>query len=220
WGDQSGADSLWHAENDGNEDAEDDEDDGNEDDDGDVDAAPADAGSLPVVPDASGERTTLPANSGGLGPLDADDGSGATPGPDVDVDVDMDVDDSGDAGGTHGMTMAITYNAARRFANPAEVAVDAKGWVDWLGIVGDVPAYTINAFLRESGVDSDFFNGTDDPDERLAKIDEHSSFYAERMVVVGVEGEDEWIAEEAAWEFIPLAEAAGEADWALQDPED
>lgn len=221
WGDRdrSGADSLWHAEEDEDDEAAEHDADADADD-GD-DAPPADAGSLPGVPDASGEKTTLPPGSGGLDPLDADDGPGSTPGPDIDVDVDMDVaDPEDDAGATHGMTMAITYNAAQRLANPERVAVDAKGWVDWLGIVGDVPAYTINAFLRKSGIDSDFFNGTDDPDERLAKIDEHSSFHAERMVVVGIKGEDEWIAEEADWEFVPLTEAAGEADWVLQDPED
>lgn len=41
-------------------------------------------------------------------------------------------------------------------------------------------------------------------------------FYAERMVLVGLEDEA-WMAEAADWEFVPLAEAAEAAGWSLTD---
>ncbi|WP_224448787.1 DUF7124 domain-containing protein [Haloprofundus salilacus] len=125
--------------------------------------------------------------------------------------------------GPHGsgpseMTMALTYEAVKRLENPAAAFADAEGWTDWLGIVGDVDAHVITKFQRESVVDADFFNGTGTgPAERLAGIDERSMFFAERMVVVGVAGVDDYIAEESGWEFVPLETAAEKAGWPLVD---
>jgi hypothetical protein len=116
------------------------------------------------------------------------------------------------------MTMALTYRAARRLVYPASAFTDADAWADWVGIVGRVDTPVINRFQREHGVDADFFSGTGTgPGERLAEIGPRSMFYAERMVVVGVEGEDERVAAEAGWEFVPLAEAAEKADWTLDE---
>jgi len=116
------------------------------------------------------------------------------------------------------MTMALTYRAARRLARPASAFTDADAWADWVGIVGRVETPVINRFQRDHGVDADFFSGTGTaPGERLAEIGPRSMFYAERMVVVGVEGEDERVAAAADWEFVPLAEAAEKADWALDE---
>jgi hypothetical protein len=121
-------------------------------------------------------------------------------------------------GGVDDMATALTYEAAKRLSNPAAAVADAKVWSDWIGIVGDVPAHVIGTFQRNHGVDADFFNGSGTgPGERLAEVDEHSMFYSERMVVVGVEGEDEWIAERADWEFVPVADAAAKANWELDD---
>lgn len=132
------------------------------------------------------------------------------------------VDTAGEgATGPHGgdaddMTLAFTYGAATRLDEPQQAFADAERWADWVGIVGDVEAHVINKFQRDRGVDVDFFNGTGTgPGQRLADVDERSMFFAERLVVVGVEGRDEPIAEEAGWEFVPLATAAEEADWAL-----
>jgi hypothetical protein len=116
------------------------------------------------------------------------------------------------------MTMALTYRAARRLTYPASAFTDAGAWADWVGIVGRVDTPVINRFQREHGVDADFFSGTGTgPGERLAEIGPRSMFYAERMVVVGIEGEDERVAAEADWEFVPLTEAAEKADWTLDE---
>ena len=112
------------------------------------------------------------------------------------------------------MTMAVTYEAARRLSDPGFVFASAM-WADWIGIVGEVPSHVINNFQRSNGVDTDFFNGTGTgPAERLAEITELSMFFADRMVVLGCEDE-KWIAEEAGWEFIPIETAAEKAGWEL-----
>lgn len=120
-------------------------------------------------------------------------------------------------GGVDDMTMALTYNAITRLADPQLVVVSAREWADWVGIVGDVSAPVITKFQREHGIDADFFNGTGaGPAERLADIGKTSMFYAERLAVVGTP-EDEWIAEESGWEFVPLETAAEKADWDIEE---
>ncbi|MFB6270073.1 MAG: hypothetical protein ABEH83_09025, partial [Halobacterium sp.] len=120
-------------------------------------------------------------------------------------------------GGVDEMATAYTYEAVQRLDDPRIALAETNEWSDWVGLVGDVPAHAINSFLREHQLDIDFFNGSGDgPAERLAAIDEHSMFYSERMVVVGTEGE-EWIAEDADWEFVALSDAAEKAGWAFED---
>lgn len=121
--------------------------------------------------------------------------------------------------GPHGrgadeMTVAFTYEAAKRLSDPG-FAFASAAWADWVGIVGEVPAHVINSFQRSQGIDADFFNGTGTgPGKRLAEITELSMFFAERMAVLGCEGE-EWIAEEAGWEFVSIEIAAEKAGWEL-----
>lgn len=117
-------------------------------------------------------------------------------------------------GGADEMTMAVTYEAAKRLADPGFVFAGAA-FADWIGIVGEVDAHVINNFQRSNRIDADFFNGTGTgPGERLAEITEMSMFFAERMVVLGCEDE-RWIAEEAGWEFVPIETAAEKAGWEL-----
>jgi hypothetical protein len=193
----------------------------------------ADSGndSLPGVPRANHDRPVgVPVEGGGAGGGAADrdeaadsavDRGGSGAGEMADQPAGADAG-AGSASGPHGggvddMTMALTYDAARRLADPRFAVIDAKGWADWIGIVGDVPAHQINAFQREHQIDADFFSGAgQEPAERLADVDEHSMFYAERMVLVGVDGEQA-IAERAGWEFVPLETAAEKADWDLSD---
>lgn len=124
--------------------------------------------------------------------------------------------DSGPHGGADDMTLAFSLEALQRLADPRAVCADANQWADWIGIVGDAPAHVLTTFQRDHGIDLDFFNGGGmGPAERLADIDGHSMFYAERMVLVGVDEADERIAETAGWEYVPLSEAAEGAGWTL-----
>lgn len=120
------------------------------------------------------------------------------------------------AGGADDVTLALTYGAAQRLEDPTVVLTGAQEWADWIGLVGDVSAPVIQKFQRDHGIDADFFNGGGTgPADRLSEIGPRSMFYADRMVVVGVAGEDEQVAERAGWEFVPLSEAAAKAEWAL-----
>lgn len=163
---------------------------------------------VPHVPyEGSGSPAGIPKDQGGSG-------SGA--GPAEDRASAPEAEASGPhGGGVDDMATAYTYDAVQRLENPRVALAEANEWSDWIGLVGDVEAHTINAFLREHQLDIDFFNGSGDgPAERLAAIDEHSMFYAERMVVVGTDAE-KWIADDADWEFVPVVEAANKAGWGL-----
>lgn len=178
------------------------------DDDGGAPTATASGTRVPHVPyESSGKPAGIPKDQGGSG-------SGA--GPAEDRAEAPETQASGPhGGGVDDMATAYTYDAVQRLENPRVALAEANEWSDWIGLVGDVEAHAINAFLREHQLDIDFFNGSGDgPAERLADIDEHSMFYAKRMVVVGTDSE-KWIADEADWEFVPLVEAASKAGWEL-----
>lgn len=164
---------------------------------------------VPRVPREDEDRPAgVPADRGGAG-------AGATAGSGGPGEGARTVAEGPHGGGVDDVTVALTYEAVSRLADPQLVVASAREWADWVGIVGDVSAPVINKFQREHGVDADFFNGTGtEPAERLADIEETSMFYAERLVVVGAPGE-EWMAEQAGWEFVPLPEAAEKADWTL-----
>lgn len=117
---------------------------------------------------------------------------------------------------THDLTTAFTLNALASTANPAAVVEDARNWSDWVGVVGTVDSPTMNTFLRRNGVDIDFFNGANEPAERLARVAASgSAFHSDRLVLVGVEGEEGFVPEED-WEFELLEPTAAEAGWELQ----
>ncbi|NEU56992.1 hypothetical protein [Halorussus sp. MSC15.2] len=182
--------------------------------DSEADGAEADgADPVPRVPRENDDKPVgVPTASGGAGAGVESSDASEEHGPDP-------VSASGPhGGGADDMTLAFTYAAATRLSNFGAAALDADGWADWVGIVGRVPAHVLNKFQRDRNVDLDFFNGSSaGPGERLARIGPRSMFYAERMVVVGVEGEDEEIAETADWEFVPLSEAAEKAGWSVAE---
>ncbi|MEF8799453.1 MAG: hypothetical protein V5A56_00235 [Halolamina sp.] len=116
------------------------------------------------------------------------------------------------------MTMAISYRAIRRLDNVHAALADAEGWTDYIGLVGDVDATVINKYQRDNVLDLDFFNGSGTgPAERLQAVGFNSMFYADRMVLVGVDEREQAWAQEADWEFVPLASAAANAGWEIND---
>jgi hypothetical protein len=198
--------------------------DGDADVDGDTDADSDARAAAPRVPRQGDDKPVgIPVEGGGAGSSPAGDRAAVEGGVPADEAGEADEPASRDATGAapHGedpddMTMALTYRAAKRLAHPASAFADAEAWADWIGIVGRVETPVINRFQRQNGVDADFFSGTGaGPGERLAEIGPRSMFYAKRMVVVGVAGEDERVAAEADWEFVPLEEAAEKAGWTL-----
>lgn len=173
-------------------------------------------GRVPHVPRENKDKPVgIPVEGGGAGATSAAE---ATDEPPDHSDNETDTEASGPhGGGIDDMTMAITYEAMKQLEDPRLVMGDAKAWADWVGIVGDIEAFVINKFQRDHQIDVDFFNGSGEgPAERLAGVDRKSMFYAERMVLVGLPDE-EWMAEAADWEFVPLSEAAEKADWNWAD---
>ncbi len=117
---------------------------------------------------------------------------------------------------THDLTTAFTLAALTQLENPARVVAEARSWSDWVGVVGEADAPTLNTFLRRQNVDIDFFNGVATPGERLARVaSAGSAFHSDRLVLVGSEGQEE-IATEADWEFEGIVSTAEEAGWTLR----
>jgi len=169
------------------------------------------SGRVPHVPrEDKNKPVGIPTESGGAGGEAAT--AGAAPGSDTEAPE--------QASGPHGggiddMTLAFTYDAIKSLEQPQFAVRDARAWSDWVGIVGDVDAHVINKFQRDNNIDADFFSGSGQSAAgRLADIDERSMFYAERMVVVG-HPDEEALADQVGWEFVPLSEAAANADWEL-----
>ncbi|MFP4530034.1 MAG: hypothetical protein ACLFNC_01945 [Halodesulfurarchaeum sp.] len=157
----------------------------------------ASAGSqMPGVPEPKGEKPAV------------ESGGGSCEAPTEDDDAEEAED--------HDLTTAFTLAALTQLENPAAVVSEARTWSDWVGVVGEADAPTINTFLRRKGVDIDFFNGAASPAQRLSRVTaEGSAFHSGRLVLVGAAGQ-EAIAAEADWEFediVPTAETAG---WALR----
>lgn len=121
-----------------------------------------------------------------------------------------------DDGETHDLTTAFTLGALASTRDPASVVQDARSWSDWVGVVGAADAPTINTFIRRNNVDVDFFNGANDPQTRLARVaSDASTFYSDRLVLIGVEDESDFVPGEE-WEFEPLEPTAEEAGWTLK----
>ena len=153
----------------------------------------AEGSQMPGVPDARGPDPA------------AESSGGSSEGPDH-----AEEDDE-----AHDLTTAFTIEALARLSDPAGVVSEARSWSDWVGVVGDVDAPTMNTFLRRQEVDIDFFNGAGTPTDRLAKVAvERSAFHSERLVLVGVEGQESMLPD-GGWEFQSLEETAVEAGWEL-----
>jgi len=187
-------------------------------DDADADGTSPDRQPVPKVPGGPAGPVGVPEDRGGSG--------GGTPSSD-DGSTDS-ASESSARTTNHGedaaaepddMTLAITYEAINRLADPKFAISDARGWADWIGIVGKVSTPTIRKFQRDHLIELDFFGGSETgPDQRLQDVTSESMFYAERMVLVGT-SKDEWIAEAADWEFIPLETAAEKAGWEIEHAE-
>lgn len=170
---------------------------------------------IPRVPRENDDKPVgIPVEQGGAGGTSTEEHDGSTP--ETDGARLRPAASGPHGGGVDDMTIAFTYEAAKRFSKPQHVFEDARRWADWIGIIGYTEAHVLNTFQRRNHLDLDFFNGTGTgPGERLAEINEQSMFFAERMVVVGCDNEIE-IAETANWEFVPLQEATTKADWELE----
>jgi hypothetical protein len=118
-------------------------------------------------------------------------------------------------GGSADMTLAFELDALEALAEPSGVFDDARGWSQYVGVVSEKPTYVVTNFTRKNRIRQDFFSGPRGKSESLENV--KGQFETDRHVFVGVGAEDEALAEETDWEFLPIETAADAAGWELAD---
>lgn len=113
------------------------------------------------------------------------------------------------------MTLAFELSALERLADPETVFQDARQWSEYIGIISEKPTYAVTKFAREHRIRQDFFSGPRGRKESLTQI--KGQFESDRYVFVGTDTDDEALAAEVDWEYLPLEEAASAAEWELAE---
>jgi hypothetical protein len=116
-------------------------------------------------------------------------------------------------GGSSDMTLAFELKALKELQSPDTVFTDARQWTNYVGVISDKPTYVVTNFTRKHRIRQDFFSGPRGRQESLENIKDQ--FDSERYVFVGVDDEDEAVAESTDWEYVDLETAADAADWEI-----
>jgi len=118
-----------------------------------------------------------------------------------------------DSGGSTDMTLAFELSALKALADPNAVFNNARQWTEYVGVVSEKPTYVVTNFTRKHRVRQDFFSGPRGVEESLENI--KSQFDTDRHVFVGVDTDDEALADAAGWEFLDVTDAAAAAGWTV-----
>jgi hypothetical protein len=118
-----------------------------------------------------------------------------------------------DGGGSTDMTLAFELEALKELADPEAVFSDARSWSEYVGVISEKPTYVVTNFTRKNRIRQDFFSGPRGRAESLENVKEQ--FQTDRHVFVGLDEEDEALAESAEWEFLHIEDAAEAAGWEL-----
>jgi hypothetical protein len=111
------------------------------------------------------------------------------------------------------MTLAFELSALKGLAKPGTAFAGARQWTEYVGVVSDEPTYVVTNFTRKRRIRQDFFSGPKSRKDSLESV--KGQFDTERHVFVGTSDEDRQLAEEVGWEYLPLEDAAENADWEL-----
>ncbi|WP_049982189.1 hypothetical protein [Halorubrum sp. BV1] len=122
-----------------------------------------------------------------------------------------------DSGGSTDMTLAFELEALKTLADPNAVFNNARQWTEYVGVVSEKPTYVVTNFTRKHRVRQDFFSGPRGVEESLENIAQQ--FDTDRHVFVGVDDEDETLADATGWEFLHVEDAADAAGWTLTTDE-
>jgi len=122
-----------------------------------------------------------------------------------------------DGGSSTDMTLAFELAALQRLADPGGVFDGARRWSEYVGVVSAEPTYVVTNFTRTHRIRQDFFSGPQGKGESLENV--RGQFDTDRHVLVSSLAEDEELAADVGWEFVPLERAAEAADWELGDPD-
>ncbi|MFC4542985.1 hypothetical protein ACFO5R_13740 [Halosolutus amylolyticus] len=115
--------------------------------------------------------------------------------------------------GDSDMTLAFELEALKELASPETVFEDARSWTEYIGVVSEKPTYVVTNFTRKNRIRQDFFSGPRGKQESLEGV--KGQFDTDRHVFVGVDEEDERLAETVDWEYLAIEDAAEAADWVL-----
>jgi len=115
--------------------------------------------------------------------------------------------------GDSDMTLAFELEALKQLASPESVFEDARGWTEYIGVVSEKPTYVVTNFTRKNRIRQDFFSGPRGKQESLDGV--KGQFDTDRHVFIGVDSEDEQLAEKVGWEYLAIEDAAEAADWVL-----
>ena len=118
-----------------------------------------------------------------------------------------------DSGGSTDMTLAFELSALKALADPNAVFNNARQWTEYVGVVSEKPTYVVTNFTRKHRVRQDFFSGPRGVEESLENI--KGQFDTDRHVFVGVDADDERVAETTGWEFLDVEDAASAAGWTV-----
>jgi ABC-type thiamine transport system substrate-binding protein len=111
------------------------------------------------------------------------------------------------------MTLAFELSALKALADPNAVFNNARQWTEYVGVVSEKPTYVVTNFTRKHRVRQDFFSGPRGVEESLENI--KSQFDTDRHVFVGVDADDEALADATEWEFLDVEDAASAAGWTV-----
>jgi len=123
-----------------------------------------------------------------------------------------------DSGGSTDMTLAFELSALKALADPNAVFNNARQWTEYVGVVSEKPTYVVTNFTRKHRVRQDFFSGPRGVEESLENI--KSQFDTDRHVFVGVDADDEAVADATGWEFLDVEDAATAAEWTVGSAEE
>lgn len=115
-------------------------------------------------------------------------------------------------GGDGPMTLVLAVSVLEQLARPADAVADASRWSRHVGVVGEGRGAVTDAVER-AGAEPDFVAGEAGTAGSLSAV--RQRFPTERHVFVSPDGAAGATAKALGWEFLPLAEAAEKAGWAL-----
>lgn len=116
------------------------------------------------------------------------------------------------------MTLAFSFAAVKRLADPTAVFREAMGWCEYVGIVSSRPQHVVLKYARDHDLPTHFMPRPDgDKGETLADVRGVSTEYepTDRYVFVGTSEADRAAAERAGWEYLAIEEATVASDWDL-----
>lgn len=118
-------------------------------------------------------------------------------------------------GGGGEMTLVFAFSALERLVGPAEAVESSKGWSDYVGVVADVEPPELKERLEQTGAEPDFVSGKRGTAGSIAAI--RQRFPSDRHVFIGTTEEHENVAQALGWEYLPIEEAASDAEWQMAD---